>query len=165
MVGALLSVNEFTRLGYDMNLGVDAYLISVAKQQKKPVFELESQIAQIKFLTDMPPLLQEAFLENGLSAIENGSMGEQITGVVNAWQSGDVKLMQAVVDEGNKSAKQTSEFDEVLLYSRHPGMLKKIEGYLLEDQPYFVAVGSLHLLGPKGLVELLRAKGYKVAQL
>ncbi len=165
MVGALLSVNEFTRLGYEMNFGVDGYLIASAQKQMKPVLELESQLGQIQMLADMPPLLQEAFLENAVGALENDSIGDQITGVVNAWQSGDTKLMQDVVADGNKSAKRIPEFDEVLLYSRHPAMLKKIETYLLGAQPYFVAVGSLHLLGPKGLVELLRAKGYKVRQL
>lgn len=165
MIGALLSVNEFTRLGYDMNFGVDAYLIASANKQMKPVLELESQLGQIELLTNMAPLLQETFLENALTALETGSIAEQMTGVVKAWQSGDTKLMQDVVAKGNKTAKQVNEFDEILLYSRHPAMVKKVETFLLEDQPHFVAVGSLHLLGPKGLVELLRAKGYKVRQL
>jgi uncharacterized protein len=165
MIGALLSVNEFTRLGYDMNFGVDAYLIASANKQMKPVLELESQLGQIELLTNMPPLLQETFLENALTALETGSIAEQMTGVVKAWQSGDTKLMQDVVAKGNKTAKQVNEFDEILLYSRHPAMVKKVETFLLEDQPHFVAVGSLHLLGPKGLVELLRAKGYKIRQL
>jgi uncharacterized protein YbaP (TraB family) len=165
MVGALLSVTEFTRLGYEMNFGVDGYLIASAQKQMKPVLELESQLGQIQMLTEMPPLLQEAFLENALGALESNAIGDQVTGVVNAWQSGDTKLMQDVIADGNKSAKRIAEFDEILLYSRHPAMIKKIESYLLGAQPYFVAVGSLHLLGPKGLVELLRAKGYKVRQL
>jgi uncharacterized protein len=165
MVGALLSVNEFTRLGYDMNFGVDAYLIASANKQKKPVLELESQLGQIELLTNMPPLLQETFLENALTALETGSIAEQMSGVVQAWQSGDTKLMQDVVAKGNKAAKQVNEFDEILLFGRHPAMVKKVEGFLLEEEPHFVAVGSLHLLGPKGLVELLRAKGYKVRQL
>jgi uncharacterized protein len=165
MIGALLSVNEFTRLGYDMNFGVDAYLIASANKQMKPILELESQLGQIELLTNMQPLLQETFLENALTALEAGTIAEQMSGVVNAWQAGDVKLMQDVVAAGNKNAKRVSEFDEILLYNRHPAMLKKVEGFLLEDQPHFVAVGSLHLLGPKGLVELLAAKGYKIKQL
>jgi uncharacterized protein len=109
--------------------------------------------------------LQETFLENALTAIEAGAVADQMSGVVTAWQTGDAKLMQDVVAAGNKNGKRISEFDEILLYSRHPAMVKKVEGFLLEDQPHFVAVGSLHLLGPKGLVELLAAKGYKIRQL
>jgi uncharacterized protein len=165
MIGALLSVNEFTRLGYDMNFGVDAYLIASANKQMKPILELESQLGQIELLTNMPPLLQETFLENALTALEADSVAPQMSGVVNAWQAGDTKLMQDAVATGNKNAKRINEFDEVLLYGRHPAMVKKIEGFLLEDESHFVAVGSLHLLGPKGLVELLRAKGYKIKQL
>ena len=165
MVGALLSVNEFTRLGYDMNFGVDAYLIASANKQMKPVLELESQLGQIELLTNMPPLLQETFLENALTSLEEGTIAAQMSGVVAAWQTGDVKQMQDAVAAANKGAKQAGEFDEILLYNRHPAMLKKVEGYLSENQPHFVAVGSLHLLGPKGLVELLAAKGYKVKQL
>jgi uncharacterized protein len=165
MIGALLSVNEFTRLGYDMNFGVDAYLIASANKQMKPILELESQLGQIELLTNMPPLLQETFLENALTALEAGTIADQMSGVVTAWQTGDVKLMQDVVATGNKNAKRISEFDEILLYNRHPAMVKKIEGFLLDNQPHFVAVGSLHLLGPKGLVELLAAKGFKIRQL
>jgi uncharacterized protein len=165
MIGALLSVNEFTRLGYDMNFGVDAYLIASANKQMKPILELESQLGQIELLTNMHPLLQETFLENALTAIEAGAVADQMSGVVTAWQTGDAKLMQDVVAAGNKNGKRISEFDEILLYSRHPAMVKKVEGFLLDDQPHFVAVGSLHLLGPKGLVELLAAKGYKIRQL
>jgi uncharacterized protein len=165
MIGALLSVNEFTRLGYDMSFGVDAYLIASANKQMKPILELESQLGQIELLTNMPPLLQETFLENALTALEAGSIANQMSGVVTAWQTGDAKLMQDVVAAGNKNAKRISEFDEILLYNRHPAMVKKIEGFLLDNQPHFVAVGSLHLLGPKGLVELLAAKGFKIRQL
>jgi uncharacterized protein len=165
MIGALLSVNEFTRLGYDMNFGVDAYLIASANKQMKPILELESQLGQIELLTNMPPLLQETFLENALTALEAGSVAPQMSGVVNAWQAGDTKLMQDAVAAGNKNAKRINEFDEILLYGRHSAMVKKIEGFLLEDESHFVAVGSLHLLGPKGLVELLRTKGYKIKQL
>ena len=32
-------------------------------------------------------------------------------------------------------------------------------------KPYFIAVGALHLAGPKGLVEILRKRGYVVRQL
>ena len=55
--------------------------------------------------------------------------------------------------------------DLPMLYNRHAGMLKKIEGYLADDKSYFVAVGSLHLVGPRGLIEQLKIKGYKVRQL
>jgi uncharacterized protein YbaP (TraB family) len=43
-------------------------------------------------------------------------------------------------------------------------MLKKIEGYLAGSESHFVAVGSLHLVGPRGLLQALKAKGYEITQ-
>ena len=164
VVGAL-SINEYMRLGYDMTEGVETYLIKRAKEENKPVLELESQLGQMSIFSNMPAALQEAMLDNALATIEAGKTSDQITGVVNAWQSGDVKLMQDVTSDVTKDARQTEALDEILLYGRNAAMLKKIQGYLAEDKNHFIAVGALHLIGPRGLVELLKSKGYRVRQL
>jgi uncharacterized protein YbaP (TraB family) len=45
-------------------------------------------------------------------------------------------------------------------------MARKIDGYLNDSRErHFVAVGALHLAGPRGLVEMLRKRGYVVRQL
>jgi hypothetical protein len=44
-------------------------------------------------------------------------------------------------------------------------MMEKIEAYLASGETHFIAVGSLHLIGPRGLVNLLSQKGYSVRQL
>ncbi len=164
VVGAL-SINEYLRLGYDMNEGVETYLLKRAKEDDKPVLELESQLGQMAMFNNMPATLQEAMLDNALATIESGKTPDQITGVVNAWQTGDVKLMQDVTSDVTKGARQTDALDEILLYARNAAMLKKIQGYLAEDKTHFIAVGALHLIGPRGLVELLKSKGYQVRQL
>jgi uncharacterized protein YbaP (TraB family) len=65
----------------------------------------------------------------------------------------------------NKNMRMTDQLDEILLHGRHDAMLKKMESYLQGSLPHFVAVGSLHLVGPRGLVELLRSRGYELKQL
>jgi hypothetical protein len=52
-----------------------------------------------------------------------------------------------------------------LFEDRNVKMLSKIEGYLNSNGSYFVIVGAGHMVGKRGLVELLKAKGYEVAQL
>jgi uncharacterized protein len=165
IAGGFIVIAEFTRLGYDRNFGVDSYLIAAAQRENKPVLELESQLGQLKMFDSMPLTLQEAFLDNALTALENGKTPDQLTGMVNAWQSGDAQLMEDVASNLNQGLRQADAIEELLVYSRHPDMLKKIEGFLADEQPYFVAIGSLHLVGPRGLVELLRAKGYAIRQL
>ena len=165
LIGGFLAVAEFSRLGYDMNFGVDGYLINKAKEDKKPILELESQAGQLRMLNEMSPVLQEAFLENAISALESGRSPDQVTGMVNAWQSGDVNLMGEVAKGVNKGMRMTDQLDEMLVHGRHAAMVKKIENYLDGSVPHFVAIGSLHLVGPRGLVEILKARGYEVKQL
>ena len=165
LIAGFLSIAEFSKLGYDMNFGVDGYLLAKAKEGGKQILELESQAGQLKMLNGMSPTLQQAFLENAISTLESGKAPDQVTGIVNAWQTGDVNLMQEVSKSVNKGMRMSDELDEVLLYSRHEAMLKKIDAYLEGREPHFVAVGSLHLVGPRGLVQLLKARGFAVKQL
>ena len=164
VAGGFLSVVEFSRLGYDMNLGVDSYLVSRARQAGKPIEELESARAQLELMSNMPGELQEAFLDNTISTLELERAVDQVTGMVNAWQSGDTRLMEAVTLEVNKGMRLGPQLDDILLYGRHDAMVKKIEGYLAGKEPVFVAVGSLHLVGPRGIIQALKSKGYEVKQ-
>jgi uncharacterized protein YbaP (TraB family) len=165
ILGGMLPIIEYVQLGYDMNSGLDLALIKQAKRDNKPLLQLESSLGQIKLLTSMPANLQEAFLDNALSAIEQGRSADQVTGIVNAWQLGDAKLMVELADEAARGQRDAEKLNQFLLWGRHASMLEKIESYLSSGEIHFVAVGSLHLVGPRGLVNLLSQKGYKVSQL
>ena len=52
-----------------------------------------------------------------------------------------------------------SEEFSVLLINRNLAWMQKLSD-LMKDQPTFVAVGADHLVGPQGLIELLRRAGY-----
>ena len=90
----------------------------------------------------------------------------QITGVVNAWQAGDPALLLEVARAYNESVPGARQLEEKFIWSRHEAMAKKVEDWLLAGRErVFVAVGALHLAGPRGLVEILRGRGYTVRQL
>ena len=165
MVGALVSMMEFGRLGYEINYGVDGYLIEAAQKRGMPILELESQLGQIAMLSTMPDALQEAFLDNALGAVEKNQLESQLAGLISAWQTGNVPEMQAVVKATTSGIRMAAELDDMLLHKRHSAMLSKIVGYLGQREPHFVAVGSLHLIGPRGLVALLQERGFKIRQL
>ena len=44
-------------------------------------------------------------------------------------------------------------------------MVDKIEGFLENDEIYFVVVGAGHLVGENGIINLLEEKGYITEQL
>jgi uncharacterized protein YbaP (TraB family) len=49
-----------------------------------------------------------------------------------------------------------------LLVARNRKWLPQIETMLKSGKVHFVTVGAAHLVGRDGVVEMLRAKGYKV---
>ena len=165
ILGGMLPIVEYVALGYEMASGLDLALIQQAKREKKPLLQLETAAAQVKLLTNMPASLQEAFLDNTLTTIERGRSADQVTGIVNAWQLGDPKLMIELADEVARDQREAERLNQILLWGRHPAMLQKIESFLASGEVHFVAVGSLHLVGARGLVNLLGEKGYKVRQL
>ncbi len=71
-----------------------------------------------------------------------------------------------MLELGTKSVKEHPEYKPLMdkmVDERNTTMTKKIEGWLGEKGSKFVVVGSLHLVGDKGIVKLLEAnKKYKV---
>ena len=166
MASAMIVFAEWGRLGFSAQSGVEVNLLNRAKLASMPVVELEGiaiQAALMESLSDKENM--EAF-EGTLAALESGLTSELITGVVNAWQAGDPDRMLEIARKYNDGVPGAKEFEEKFIWSRHDTMARKIEGLINESsRRHFVAVGALHLCGPKGLVEMLRKRGYRVRQL
>lgn len=163
---SVLVFAEWARNGYLPELGVDAYLIGKAKEAGKPIVEIEGIDAQLKLMESLtdPELL--ALFKGTLDALESGLTATQINGMVAAWRQGDPARLLEVARRYNERIPGAAEFEEKFIWSRHDDMAAKIEGYLNTSlDPHFIAVGSLHLAGPRGLVEILRKRGYAVRQL
>ena len=166
MAASVLVFSEWARLGYIPGAGIDAYLIGRAKADLKPIVEIEGVESQIQLMDSLTDAEHREVFQGTVKAMEMGLTSEQITGMVNAWQSGDPALMLEVARRYNDLVPGAKDFEEKFVWSRHPAMLKKIEGYLNDSrQRHFVAIGSLHLAGPRGLVEELKKRGYIVRQL
>jgi uncharacterized protein YbaP (TraB family) len=164
MAVSILVFSEWARLGYLPQMGIDAYLIKKAREEKKTVVEVEGIDMQVKLMDSLTDSENRMIFDGTLTALESGLTGEQITGMVNAWQSGDPELMLEIARKYNDQVPGAREFEEKFIWARHEDMAKKIEGYLASKERHFVAVGALHLAGPRGLVEMLRKRGYIVRQ-
>ena len=165
MAVSLLVFSEWARLGYLPTLGVDSYLIRKARAELKRVVEIEGVDVQVKLMDSLTEAEHRQIFDGTLKALESGLTSEQITGMVNAWQSGDAALMLEIAQRYNENVPGAREFEEKFVWARHESMVQKIEAYMNESKDrHFIAVGSLHLAGPRGLVEMLRKRGYIVRQ-
>jgi len=166
MAVSLLVFAEWARSGFQPGLGVDGYLIRKAQAEAKPIVEIEGAAAQIALMDSLTDKQEQDLFKGTLDALEEDLTTEQIKGLVSTWQAGDARGLLEVARRYNDKVAGAAEFEEKFIWQRHGEMLKKIEGWLNDSRKrHFIAVGALHLAGPRGLVELLRKRGYVVKQL
>ena len=86
--------------------------------------------------------------------------------MVRYWKTGDKKKMNKLLFEDvlNEYPAFSAIYDS-LIYQRNEQMVSKIEQMLMQQGNYFVVVGSGHLIGEKGIVNVLQEKGYDVKRL
>jgi hypothetical protein len=165
MAISTLVFSEWARSGFLPQYGIESYLITKAKAELKPIVEIEGIDTQIALMESLTEKESRIIFSATLTAIESGLTNDQINGMVDAWEKGDGNKLLEVARRYNEAIPGALEIEEKFVWSRHPDMMKKIDGYLASKDRHFIAVGALHLAGPRGLIELLRKRGYIVRQL
>ncbi len=151
---------KLVQLGFDPTYGIDMHFLSKA-EGKKRIVELESLDYQINLLSGFSDKEQEAFLLYSVKEIE--TLGQEVNALARAWKSGDTQTIESLLTKtGDKGM---SSLNEKMLYERNRHMASRIEDYLRTKETYFVIVGAGHLVGNKGIIEILKGKGYLVEQL
>lgn len=153
---------ELVRLGYSPQHGVDYHFLTKAKGKKR-ILELESLDEQLALLSGFSDREQEQFLLYTLNTLS--SMDRQVESMVRAWTSGDAQAMESTLADALPPDPSLAPVVQKLFDERNVKMLAKIEGYLNSNGSYFVIVGAGHLVGNRGIVELLKSKGYLPEQL
>jgi len=116
------------------------------------------------------PEFQLSMLEKTLDAkmlremlLEYEEERANIKALLEAYRSGNLKALEAAVF---KNEDEHPEMIEEMIHARNRDWIPKLEGYLgKHPSPIFVAVGAGHLVGPKGVVSLLKAKGLSVQRI
>lgn len=75
-----------------------------------------------------------------------------------AYRSGNLDLLDSI----NKYNSVSKAFDEKFLYKRNDIQALSIDSILRSGSSLFVGVGAAHLPGDRGVIEILRKKGYKL---
>jgi len=166
MLANVLALFEAAQAGYMPALSVEAYLTRLARSQNKPVLELESIEQQFQLFESAPWATQVAFLDDAVKAVETNAARREINRIAQAWETGDRRALERLLTEMRAQNSTGARFTvDTILLGRHPAMVQRIESMMADGRSYVFAVGSLHLPGPQGLVEMLRARGYTVTPL
>jgi uncharacterized protein YbaP (TraB family) len=159
MVMLMITVFEAQKAGLDAALGLDKYFFDKARAAGKPVLALETAESQIDRFDKMPESLQEQMLRSTLSELD--AQRNSVSAMINAWRTGNAAALEKMAlssFDGYRGA-YTS-----LIVERNNNWVPQIEACMARPQPCFVVVGAAHLIGPDGLLVLLRKKGYTIEQ-
>ena len=156
-----ITMLEMKALGYQTELGIDKHFMERAGGKK--VVELESADEQIKLLSGFPEKLEAEFLASTLDSTDKAKtlMAE----LVGAWKSGDVAALEKLLITGPLAERpELKDIYAKLFDERNEKMARKIGTFLKAKEPHFVVVGAGHLIGQKGIVQLLEKQGFSVEQ-
>lgn len=159
MVMLMVTAMQVQQAGLSVNHGLDKYFFDKAQLENKTVIGLETAESQIERFDRMPESLQEQLLRSSLEEVE--TQNRELTTIVSAWQRGDAAALEKTLLSG--FAKYPAAYRSLIVERNHNWM-PQIEKCLARTAPCLVVVGAAHLVGPDGLLALLRKKGYRIEQ-
>lgn len=157
----LLMALAADQAGFSTEAGVDGVLQSRARAVGKPVLALETPARQIEALSAGGERAQQAALRQTVDMIARGEMGDYLTRMVGAWQSGDDAALQAIMFEGADREAVAPLFAS-LIDARNAEMTDQLEALMAQPGVLFVSVGGGHLVGEQGVPAALAARGWQV---
>jgi uncharacterized protein YbaP (TraB family) len=153
---------EIAKSGYLPDLGLDKHYMAMADIARKETVGLETLSQQLGVFDRMNPKEQELFLNQTLTDMQDPRHLHELH---ERWRNGDAEgLLQLLRQD---TVNEIPEFYQRLNSARNRAWLPQISAFLRENKKgnALVVVGSLHLLGDDGLVELLKQQGFSVVRM
>lgn len=144
-----------TILSKDMPLSLDAQLSEYAQAQEKQLIGLESMEEQLEYL-------QKISLENQLRSLawisrHISAFRRSLIRLAEIYQTGDLRRIHKSSKGGARGMRR------IMIYERNYIMADRLAS-LLPQTSCFVAIGAGHLAGQKGVLRLLKKKGFKIKE-
>jgi uncharacterized protein YbaP (TraB family) len=163
MLANTLVLLQANSSGFSPAYATEAFLYQFATGTGKPMLEIESMELQLGLFDRAGMETQVSFLDQALRGVESGDAVAEVRRIVAAWEKRDTAAAERLIGEIHNARSPGERFvAEQLFDQRHPRMVDAIEKYAASGSVYLVAVGALHYFGPRGLLELLRTRGFTI---
>jgi uncharacterized protein len=163
LLATILSVAQFEKIGYSVQLAVERELARLAHENKVRIVGLETMDSQLAALGAMPEQTQWRFFDEFLDDVASGEQEKESRAIARAWANADQQALDALADKLRADQSVTAKFTrEVLIDGRNGPLAAKIEDLLRKSDKGVAAIGVLHLVGRRSVPELLGARGVKV---
>jgi uncharacterized protein len=160
MAAMTLAELQLAKLGFDPESGVEKQITAHAVSDHKEITGFETLNEQLGLLANLSPSDQIKFLD--LTLEEMGEMQGETDALVAAWRTGNASKLASILSEEYGVA---PGLYATLVSDRNRRWLPQIEKLLKSDKNYMVVVGTLHIVGKNGLLDLLKTEGFSSRQL
>ena len=164
MIALKIQLAAIGQLGYDAQYGLDVHFLQLAINRKQKIFEAETFKEQLAPWQNMS--IKEADLALRATLLEVADLPSLINGFWNSWQKGDTETFAALFFKGEHDYPELAAVTDKIIYQRNNKMLAFVESLARrKNEVTFIVLGAGHLVGPKGILAQLQAKGYRLQQL
>ncbi len=162
LVSMTLTAMALRRMGYREDLGIDLYFLKAAQGRKK-IIELESIEQQLSLFEKLNAKEQALMLEETLRELDQADAF--FKRMLAAWQTGDGGEVESMMNENLGRMAGAERLNQIVLLDRNVTMTDAIDRLARQGGIHFVVVGAGHLPGEKGIVGLLKKRGYMLRQM
>ncbi len=137
----------------DFEFPMDIILWNYANDREKLTIGAETTESQIKIMRRFPIKQQlKSLIDIGKNTKK---YRRKIKKLIRLYEKQEVKELH------KKTIKSLGKMKDVLVHNRNERIVETFDKYA-NDQKVFLAVGAGHFFGGKGILKLLKSKGYKV---
>ncbi|MBC8745462.1 MULTISPECIES: TraB/GumN family protein [Paraburkholderia] len=151
--------------GLQTEYGTEAQLQNVYLKTRGKIVGLETLAQQMRSFTGLAAAQQREMLAQDLVQTPAQNV-EDVRTLHRLWRVGDADAIAAwQAAKSEKLARDpriSNSIDKRIVYERNRRFVAKILQLAAPNRPLFVAIGALHLGGPKGVLQLLRQHGFVV---
>lgn len=152
---ALLYRNESRMDNFQEDTYLDLYIYQTGKKLGKQTAGVEtfmgSQRMMMEALVDAANEKEKK--QKNSNSHEYYELGQTLQ---DAYRRGDLDMLDSI----NKMTEYAESFTEKFLYKRNEMQAASMDSIMQARQSLFVGVGAAHLPGKRGVIEILRKKGY-----
>jgi uncharacterized protein YbaP (TraB family) len=153
----LLYRNESRMDNFQEDTYLDLYIYQTGKKLGKQTAGVETFMGSQRMM--MEALVDAANDKDKKAKNTRGSETYELgQSLQDAYRRGDLDMLDSI----NKITEYAESFTEKFLYKRNEMQAASMDSIMQAHKSLFVGVGAAHLPGKRGVIEILRKKGYKL---
>ncbi|CAB3687743.1 TraB/GumN family protein [Trinickia soli] len=165
LAALLVETYDSIAAGLLTEYGTEAQLQNVYLRTRGKIVGLETLAEQMRAFTNLTLAQQREMLAQDLAQTPAQNM-EDVKTLHRLWRVGDADAIAAWASAKSERLARTPDvartLDNRIVYERNRRFVVRMTAIAAPNRPIFVAIGALHLGGPKGVLSLLRRRGFAV---